>query len=166
MLKKNKWKTTTTKDKDIINKSLILNETSLEELTAIIDTYQTDFELPAISEEEMTDPDYWFDLLDSCSVTISDSTELLNRLDDKYSKVIQRMSEFYDKYKSGSQKSLVYKELRVSAKRLKIATDICKTQLQNQMSIIVKTLIEFIRLFESAIDDIHCISESYISEII
>ena len=74
------------------------------------------------------------------------------------------MSEFYDKYKSGSQKSLVDKELRVSAKRLKIATDICKTQFQNQMSIIVKTHIEFIRLFESAIDDITFIPESEISD--
>ena len=99
LLKKANITTTPTKYKVIINKNRILNATSLEELTAIIDTYQTDFELPAISEEEMTDPDYWFDLLDSCSVTISDSTELLNRLDDKYSKVIQRMSEFYDKYR-------------------------------------------------------------------
>ena len=50
LLKKANITTTPTKYKVIINKSRILKATSLEELTAIIDTYKTDFEIPSISE--------------------------------------------------------------------------------------------------------------------
>lgn len=134
----------------------ILSNVSVEELNRLIDTYQSDFLLPKIEdmEEMSSDVEYWNELLSNCSESIANSTNLFNQLDEKYQKVIKKMSEWCSKHSEGSvEKTIVDREIRNHARSLELAINICRTQFKSIIPAITKTHIEAIRLIEYAVDN-------------
>lgn len=139
-----------------IKHNKILSSVSVEELSGLIDTYQSDFQLPKIEdmEEMSTDVEYWSELLANCSESIANSTNLFNQLDNKYQEVNRRMSEWCSKHSEGNvDKIIVNREIRNRARSLELAINICRTQFKSIIPTITKTHIEAIRLIEYAVDN-------------
>lgn len=130
--------------KILIRRTHILNGASLDEFNNIIDTYQSDFELS--NEMETQTPEYWSELLENCAEVISNGTRLFYQLDEKYKRVIERLSKCIGQ-SFQEPKSVA----RTQANTLKVSIDICKTQLKSQIPIIAQTHIRAIRLAESTI---------------
>lgn len=133
-----------------ISNTHLLNKDSLEEFNAIIDTYQTEFELPDMDEDDVCDVEYWNELLENCAETISNSRQVLEQLDVKYKRHIAQMSQFVELHKDGVDKKIVDKHIAKHAKSFKVAIDTCKMQFKSQIPIIAETHIEAIRLAERA----------------
>ena len=133
-----------------ISNTHLLNKDSLEEFNAIIDTYQTEFELPDMDEDDVCDIEYWNELLENCAETISNSRQVLDQLDDKYKRHIAQMAQFVELHKDGVDKKIVDKHIAKHAKSFKVAIDTCKMQFKSQIPIIAETHVEAIRLAERA----------------
>ena len=133
-----------------ISNTHLLNMDSLDEFNAIIDTYQTEFELPDMDEEDICDIEYWNELLENCAETISNSRQVLDQLDVKYKRHIAQMAQFVEMHKDGVDKKIVDKHIAKHAKSFKVAIDTCKMQFKSQIPIIAETHIEAIRLAERA----------------
>ncbi len=156
LIKKQNIYSTKSKHKILIRKEHLLNKSSLEELNTIIDTFQSDFELPELDSKDMYDIEYWTELLNNSAEAISNSRLIFNQLDYKYNNHSDSMIRFIEQNHNGIEKSTVDKQISRHAKAFKLAIDICKTQLKNQIPIIVKTHIEAIRLAEQALcNDFH-----------
>ena len=133
-----------------ISNTHLLNKDSLEEFNAIIDTYQTEFELPDMDEDDVCDIEYWNELLENCAETLSNSRQVLDQLDVKYKRHIAQMAQFVELHKDGVDKKIVDKYIAKHAKSFKVAIDTCKMQFKSQIPIIAETHIEAIRLIERA----------------
>lgn len=131
-----------------ISNTHLLNKDSLDEFNAIIDTYQTEFELPDMDEDDVCDIEYWNELLENCAETISNSRQVLDQLDVKYKRHIAQMAQFVELHKDGVDKKIVDKHIAKHAKSFKVAIDTCKMQFKSQIPIIAETHIEAIRLAE------------------
>lgn len=139
-----------------IKHNKILSNVSMEELNGIIDTYQSDFQLPEIEdmEETSTDVEYWSELLKNCSESIANSTNLFNQLDKKYQKEIRKMAEWCSKHSEENvNKTIVNREIRNRARNLELAINMCRTQFKSIIHAITKTHIEAIRLIKFAVDN-------------
>ena len=134
-----------------ISNAHLLNKDSIEELNGIIDTYQTEFELPEMSDDDVCDVEFWNELLENCAETISNSRQVLDQFDDKYKRHNERMAQFVEVHKDGVDKKIADKHIAKHAKSLKVAIDMCKMQFKSQIPIIAQTHIEAIRLVERAI---------------
>ena len=134
-----------------ISNNHLLNKDSLDEFNVIIDTYQTEFELPDMDEDDVCDIEYWNELLENCAETISNSRQVLDQLDVKYKRHIAQMAQFVELHKDGVDKKIVDKHIAKHAKSFKVAIDTCKMQFKSQIPIIAETHIEAIRLAERAI---------------
>lgn len=154
LIKKQNILVTKTQYKIIIPNTHILNKSSLDELNTIIDTYQSDFLLPEVNDEDISDVGYWEELLLSCSQAIAVGTDLFNELDKKYKENNSMMEQFLRLHPGGIDKHTVDKEIRKYARKNKLAIDICKTQFKGIKSIVVKTHIEAIRLCENAFQQV------------
>lgn len=154
LIKKQNIIFTKTQYKIIIPNGHILNKFSLDELNTIIDTYQSDFLLPEVNNEDISDVEYWKDLLLSCSQAIAEGTDLFNNLNKKYKESNSMMEQFIRSHSCGIDKHIVEKEIRKYARKNTLAIDICKTQFQGIKSIVVKTHIEAIRLCEKAFQQV------------
>lgn len=138
-----------------IKHNRILSAESLEELNRLIDTYQSDFELPKIEylEEISSDVEYWNELMASCSESIADSTNSFNQLNKKYQEVNRKMEEWCSNHSKGNvEQSVVNKVIRTNARSLELAIKICVTKFKNIIPVITKTHVETIRLVEFAIE--------------
>ena len=133
-----------------ISNTHLLNKDSLDEFNAIIDTYQTEFELPDMDEDDVCDIEYWNELLENCAEMISNSRQVLDQLDVKYKRHIAQMAQFVELHKDGVDKKIVDKHIAKHAKSFKVAIDMCKMQFKSQIPIIAETHIEAIRLAERA----------------
>ena len=133
-----------------ISNTHLLNKDSLDEFNAIIDTYQTEFELPDMDEDDVCDIEYWNELLENCAETISNSRQVLDQLDVKYKRHIAQMAQFVELHKDGVDKKIVDKHIAKHAKSFKVAIDTCKMQFKSQIPIIAETHVEAIRLAERA----------------
>jgi hypothetical protein len=133
-----------------ISNTHLLNKDSLDEFNVIIDTYQTEFELPDMDEDDVCDIEYWNELLENCAETISNSRQVLDQLDVKYKRHIAQMAQFVELHKDGVDKKIVDKHIAKHAKSFKVAIDTCKMQFKSQIPIIAETHIEAIRLAEHA----------------
>ncbi len=142
---------TPTKHKITIRRSHTLTQDSIEEFNCLIDTYQSEFQLPELDSELASSEEYWSDLLAACSETLSDSNKLFNRLDEKYKGGIAQMQTLTERNPQDLTKPEINKQLKIVSKKFKLAIDVCKTQFQKQIPIIVETHIEAIRLIENAI---------------
>lgn len=127
-----------------------LNATSLEELNSIIDTYQSEFELPDMDENDVSDVEFWNELLENCAEAISNSRLVLDQLDGKYKRHNEQMAQFVEAHKDGVDKKIADKHIAKHAKAFKIAIDMCKMQFKSHIPIIAQTHIEAIRLAEHA----------------
>ena len=130
-----------------------LNATSLEELNSIIDTYQSEFELPDMDENDVSDVEFWNELLENCAEAISNSRLVLDQLDGKYKRHNEQMAQFVESHKDGVDKKIADKHIAKHAKAFKIAIDMCKMQFKSHIPIISQTHIEAIRLAEHAMID-------------
>lgn len=130
-----------------------LNATSLEELNSIIDTYQSEFELPEMGENDVSDVEFWNELLENCAEAISNSRLVLDQLDGKYKRHNEQMAQFVEAHKDGVDKKIADKHIAKHAKAFKIAIDMCKMQFKSHIPIIAQTHIEAIRLAEHAMID-------------
>ena len=130
-----------------------LNATSLEELNSIIDTYQSEFELPDMDENDVSDVEFWKELLENCAEVISNSRLVLEQLDSKYKRHNEQMAQFVEVHKDGVDKKIADKHIAKHAKAFKIAIDMCKMQFKSHIPIIAQTHIEAIRLAEHAMID-------------
>jgi len=135
----------------LIKKEHLLNKSSIEELNTIIDTFQSEFELPELDNEDMYDTEYWEELLGNCAEAIGNSVRIFNQLDKKYLSHNDSMTVFLERNQTGIEKLEANKQISKHTKALKLAIDICKTQFKNQIPIIAKTHIEAIRLAEQAL---------------
>ena len=133
-----------------ISNTHLLNKDSLDEFNVIIDTYQTEFELPDMDEDDVCDIEYWNELLENCAETISNSRQVLEQLDVKYKRHIAQMAQFVELHKDGVDKKIVDKHIAKHAKSFKVAIDTCKMQFKGQIPIIAETHVEAIRLAERA----------------
>ena len=133
-----------------ISNTHLLNKNSLDEFNVIIDTYQTEFELPDMDEDDVCDIEYWNELLENCAETISNSRQVLDQLDVKYKRHIAQMAQFVELHKDGVDKKIVDKHIAKHAKSFKVAIDTCKMQFKSQIPIIAETHVEAIRLAERA----------------
>ena len=133
-----------------ISNNHLLNKDSLDEFNVIIDTYQTEFELPDMDEDDVCDIEYWNELLENCAETISNSRQVLDQLDVKYKRHIAQMAQFVELHKDGVDKKIVDKHIAKHAKSFKVAIDTCKMQFKSQIPIIAETHVEAIRLAERA----------------
>ena len=130
-----------------------LNATSLEELNSIIDTYQSEFELPDMDENDVSDVEFWNELLENCAEAISNSRLVLDQLDGKYKRHNEQMAQFIEAHKDSVDKKIADKHIAKHAKAFKIAIDMCKMQFKSHIPIISQTHIEAIRLAEHAMID-------------
>lgn len=130
-----------------------LNKDSLEELNTIIETYQTEFELSEMSEDDVCDIEFWNELLENCAEAISNSRLVLDQLDSKYKHHNEQMAQFVEVHKDGVDKKIADKHIAKHAKAFKVAIDMCKMQFKSQIPIIAQTHIEAIRLAERAMID-------------
>lgn len=130
-----------------------LNATSLEELNSIIDTYQPEFDLPDMAENDASDVEFWNELLENCAEAISNSRLVLDQLDGKYKRHNEQMAQFVEAHKDGVDKKIADKHIAKHAKAFKIAIDMCKMQFKSRIPIIAQTHIEAIRLAEHAMID-------------
>ena len=121
-----------------ISNTHLLNKDSLEEFNAIIDTYQTEFELPDMDEDDVCDIEYWNELLENCAETISNSRQVLDQLDVKYKRQIAQMAQFVEMHKDEVDKKIVDKHIAKHAKSFKVAIDTCKMQFKGQIPIIAE----------------------------
>lgn len=133
-----------------ISNTHLLNKDSLDEFNVIIDTYQTEFELPDMDEDDVCDIEYWNELLENCAETISNSRQVLDQLDVKYKRHIAQMAQFVELHKDGVDKKIVDKHIAKHAKSFKVAIDTCKMQFKSHIPIIAETHVEAIRLAERA----------------
>lgn len=139
-----------------IKHNKILSNVSVEELSGLIDTYQSDFQLPEIEdmEEMSTNVEYWTELLSNCSESIANSTNLFNQLDKKYQEVNRKMSEWCSKHSEGNvEQIIVNRDIRNRSRSLGLAINICRTQFKSIIPTITKTHIEAIRLIKFAVDN-------------
>lgn len=127
-----------------------LNAASLEELNSIIDTYQTEFELPDMDDDDVCDVEYWNELLENCAETISNSRLVLDQLDSKYKRHNEQMAQFVEIHRDGVDKKIADKHIDKHAKAFQLAINMCKMQFKSQIPIIAETHIEAIRLAERA----------------
>lgn len=153
LIKKQNISNTKSQYKLLIKKEHLLNKSSVEELNTIIDTFQSEFELPELDNEDLYDTEYWEELLDNCAEAIGNSVRIFNQLDKKYLSHNDSMTVFLERNQTGIEKLVANKQISKHAKALKLAIDICKTQFRNQIPIIAKTHIEAIRLAEQAFCD-------------
>lgn len=130
-----------------------LNATSLEVLNSIIDTYQSEFELPDMDENDVSDVEFWNELLENCAEAISNSRLVLDQLDGKYKRHNEQMTQFIEAHKDSVDKKIADKHIAKHAKAFKIAIDMCKMQFKSHIPIISQTHIEAIRLAEHAMID-------------
>ena len=136
-----------------ISNTHLLNKDSLDELKAIIDTYQTEFELPDMDDDDICDVEYWNELLENCAETISNSRLVLDQLDEKYKRHLKQMTQFVELHKDGVDKKIVDKHIDKLANAFQLAINVCKMQFMGQIPIIAETHIEAIRLAEHAMMD-------------
>lgn len=136
-----------------ISNTHLLNKDSLEEFNAIIDTYQTEFELPDMDDDDVSDVEYWNELLENCAETISNSRQVLDQLDGKYKRHFEQMAQFVELHKDGVDKKIVDKHIDKQANAFQLAINVCKMQFKGQIPIISETHIEAIRLVERAMTD-------------
>lgn len=136
-----------------ISNTHLLNKDSLDELNAIIDTYQSEFELPDMDENDVSDVEFWNELLENCAEAISNSRLVLDQLDGKYKRHNEQMAQFVEAHKDGVDKKIADKHIAKHAKAFKIAIDMCKMQFKSHIPIISQTHIEAIRLAEHAMID-------------
>lgn len=129
----------------------ILNADSLEELNTIIDTYQSDFELPDMDENDASDVEFWNELLENCAEAISNSRLTLDQLDGKYKRHNEQMAQFVELHNGGIDKKIADKHIAKHAKAFQIAINVCKMQFKGQIPIITETHISAIRLAERAV---------------
>ena len=127
-----------------------LNAASLEELNSIIDTYQTEFELPDMDDDDVCDVEYWNELLENCAETISNSRLVLDQLDSKYKRHNEQMAQFVEIHRDGVDKKIADKHIDKHAKAFQLAINMCKMHFKSQIPIIAETHIEAIRLAERA----------------
>ena len=127
-----------------------LNAASLEELNSIIDTYQTEFELPDMDDDDVCDVEYWNELLENCAETISNSRLVLDQLDEKYKRHLKQMTQFVELHKDGVDKKIADKHIDKQANAFQLAINMCKMQFKGLIPIISETHIEAIRLAERA----------------
>ena len=130
-----------------------LSADSLEELNSIIDTYQTEFELPDMDDDDVCDVEYWNELLENCAETISNSRLVLDQLDEKYKRHLKQMTQFVELHKDGVDKKIADKHIDKQANAFQLAINVCKMQFMGQIPIIAETHIEAIRLAERAMTD-------------
>lgn len=130
-----------------------LSADSLEELNSIIDTYQTEFELPDMDDDDVCDVEYWNELLENCAETISNSRLVLDQLDEKYKRHLKQMAQFVELHKDGVDKKIADKHIDKQANAFQLAINMCKMQFKGLIPIISKTHIEAIRLAERAMMD-------------
>lgn len=130
-----------------------LSADSLEELNSIIDTYQTEFELPDMDDDDVCDVEYWNELLENCAETISNSRLVLDQLDEKYKRHLKQMTQFVELHKDGVDKKIADKHIDKQANAFQLAINMCKMQFKGLIPIISKTHIEAIRLAERAMMD-------------
>lgn len=136
-----------------ISNTHLLNKDSLDELNAIIDTYQSEFELPDMDENDVSDVEFWNELLENCAEAISNSRLVLDQLDGKYKRHNEQMAQFVEAHKDSVDKKIADKHIAKHAKAFKIAIDMCKMQFKSHIPIISQTHIEAIRLAEHAMID-------------
>lgn len=151
LVKKYKISKTDKKHKIAILNTHQLNKDSLNELNTIVDTYQSDFILPELDKNDIYDTEYWEELLGNCAEAISNSTLVLNQLDNKYKSHIESMTKYINQNKNDVEKSAANEQISKHAKAFKSAIDICKTQFKSQIPVIGKTHVEAIRLAEYAL---------------
>ncbi len=151
LVKKQNISSTKSQHKILIRKEHLLNQLSLEELNTIIDTFQSDFELPELDKDDIYNTEYWTELLNNSAEAISNSRLFFDQLDNKYKSHNDSMTKFIEQNHNGIEKSTANKLISKHAKAFKLAIDICKTQVKNQIPIIAKTHIEAIRLAEQAL---------------
>lgn len=130
-----------------------LSADSLEELNSIIDTYQTEFELPDMDDDDVCDVEYWSELLENCAETISNSRLVLDQLDEKYKRHLKQMTQFVELHKDGVDKKIADKHIDKQANAFQLAINMCKMQFKGLIPIISETHIEAIRLAERAMMD-------------
>lgn len=144
---------TNSKYKIKIKKEHILSKASIPELESLINTYQSNFEIPDSEKiEEMVEVEYWNELLKICSEAISNSTLYFNQLDEKYKNENKINIRFMNSFPGGYTRNIANKQIRKSAMKLKLAIDVCKTQFKAQVPVIVDTHISAIKLFEFAVE--------------
>lgn len=136
-----------------ISNTHLLNKDSLDELNAIIDTYQSEFELPDMDENDVSDVEFWNELFENCAEAISNSRLVLDQLDGKYKRHNEQMAQFVEAHKDSVDKKIADKHIAKHAKAFKIAIDMCKMQFKSHIPIISQTHIEAIRLAEHAMID-------------
>lgn len=136
-----------------ISNTHLLNKDSLDELNAIIDTYQTEFDLPDMSDNDVCDVEYWNELLENCAETISNSRQIFDQLNGKYKRHIEQMTQFVELHKDGVDKKIVDKHIDKQANAFQLAINVCKMQFKAQIPVIAETHIEAIRLAERAMTD-------------
>ena len=149
LLKKRNIKKAGKKYKILIKKSHILNKESLEELEAIIDTYQSDFNLPNYNnEEDINMPKYISSLYEICTEVLQNGYRLFGQIAEMYKKNIQQMCGNIVRLCYMENNDDIQKDIRTQEKVLILATNTFKAQIQVIIPVITQTYIEAIRLTE------------------
>lgn len=150
LLKKRNIKRAGKKYKIFIKKDHILNKESLEELETIIDTYQSDFNLPDCNNEEDIDmPKYISSLYEICAEVLQNCYRLYEQIAEMYKKNIQQMFGNIVRLYHIENNDDIQRDIRTQAKVLILATNTFKAQIQVMIQVIIQTYIEAIRLTET-----------------
>lgn len=127
-----------------IKKETIFASTSIDELEKIIRIHQ--FESVIEETFDATDTDklvyYCNDILSYCTDSIVETRRLVEELSKVYNEQLKRLQKFIEEHPEGVDKSLVDKEIKVSASKHTLATNIFSTKISNEIPIMVENHVQ------------------------
>lgn len=129
--------------KILIEKNHILDSTSLEEFTLILDTYQSDFILPDLeNESDKHNPEYWESLLNECKDAITNITASFYKVHDSYELEISKLSKFVVQSNYYFTQKQANSKLNKFAENIALSLNVSKCTIQSQIPIIQNTYFE------------------------
>lgn len=123
--------------KILIKKDHILNSSSLEEFTSILNNYQSDFILPELeNESDKHSPEYWEALLNECRDAITNITNSFYKVHDSYDLEISRLSDFIIKSNYYFTQKQANSKLNKFAANIALSLNVSKCTIKSQIPII------------------------------
>lgn len=129
--------------KILIEKDHILNSSSLEDFTSILNTYQSDFILPELeNESDKHSPEYWETLLNECRDAITSITSSFYKVHDSYELEISKLSDFVVKSNYNFTQKQANSQLNKFAANIALALNVSKCTIKSQIPIIRNSYFE------------------------
>ena len=129
--------------KILIKRDHIMDSSSLEDFTSILDAYQSDFILPELENElDKHSPEYWESLLNECKDAITNITSSFYKIHDSYEIEISKLNEFLDQTNYYFTQKQANSKLNRFAANIALSLNVSKCTIKSQIPIIRESYFE------------------------